>query len=71
MIERRDLTLLGVAVSNLAADPTQLPLPLRDPREDALDAAMDRVRDRFGTESVTRASLGGGHRALAPWLMPE
>ena len=72
MIERRGLTLLGVAVSNLGGDgPVQLPLPLDGARGDALDAAMDRVRDRFGTESVTRASLSGGHRALAPWLMPE
>jgi DNA polymerase-4 len=72
MIERRGLTLLGVAVSNLGGGgPVQLPLPLDGARGDALDAAMDRVRDRFGTESVTRASLSGGHRALAPWLMPE
>jgi DNA polymerase IV len=70
-IERRGLTLLGVAVSNLAGDPTQLALPLRGPREDELDAAMDRVRDRFGTRAVTRASLRGEDRGLAPWLMPE
>ncbi len=70
-IERRGLTLLGLAVSNLGADPTQLPLPLRDPREDALDAAMDRVRDRFGTTAVTRASISGEGRGLATWLMPE
>jgi DNA polymerase IV len=70
-IERRGLTLLGVAVSNLVGDPTQLALPLRGPHEDALDAAMDRVRDRFGTRAVTRASLGGEDRGLAPWRVPE
>jgi nucleotidyltransferase/DNA polymerase involved in DNA repair len=71
IIERRGLTLLGVAVSNLMGDPTQLPLPLRSPNEVALDEAMDRVRDRFGTKAVTRASLSGEDRGLAPWLMPE
>jgi DNA polymerase-4 len=49
----------------------QLVLPLRGERWDALDAATDRVRDRFGTSSVTRASLSGGDRGLAPWLAPE
>jgi DNA polymerase-4 len=72
MIERRGLTLLGVAVSNLGdGGPEQLVLPLRGERGDALDEAMDRVRDRFGTTSVTRASLGGEDRGLAPWLAPD
>jgi DNA polymerase-4 len=71
-IRERGLTLLGVAVSNLGdGGPVQLVLPLRSERGDALDAAMDRVRDRFGTTSVTRASLSGEHRGLAPWLMPD
>jgi nucleotidyltransferase/DNA polymerase involved in DNA repair len=72
VIERRGLTLLGVSVSNLGGgEPEQLPLPLDGARGDALDAAMDRVRDRFGTTAVTRASISGEGRGLAPWLMPE
>jgi DNA polymerase-4 len=71
-IDRRGLTLLGVAVSNLGdGRPVQLVLPLGGDREDALDAAVDRVRDRFGTASVTRASLSGEDRGLAPWLPPD
>jgi DNA polymerase IV len=71
-IRERGLTLLGVAVSNLGdGGPVQLVLPLRGERGDALDAAVDRVRDRFGTDAVTRASLVGGDRGLAPWLMPD
>ena len=71
-IDRRGLTLLGVAVSNLGkGGPVQLVLPLGGDREDALDAAVDRVRDRFGTASVTRASLSGEDRGLAPWLPPD
>jgi len=29
------------------------------------------VRERFGTASLTRASLSGEHRGLAPWLPPD
>jgi DNA polymerase-4 len=73
VIERRGLTLLGVAVSNMdARGGVQLVLPLEGERDRALDAAVDRVRDRFGTRAVTRASLGEEReRGLAPWLMPE
>ena len=39
---------------------------------DALDAAIDRVRDRFGTTAVTRASISDeGSAASRRWLMPE
>ena len=49
----------------------QLELPFDGERQRALDAPLDRVRDRFGTASVTRASLSGEHRDLAPWLPPD
>jgi DNA polymerase-4 len=72
VIERRGLTLLGVAVSNMDGGGVQLALPIEGERDRALDAAVDRVRDRFGTRAVTRASLGEEReRGLAPWLMPE
>jgi DNA polymerase-4 len=60
VIERRGLTLVGVAVANLAPDDAvQLALPLDRRSGDALDAALDRVRDRFGSAAVTRAALLG------------
>jgi hypothetical protein len=37
----------------------------------ALDTVLDEVRDRFGTEAVTRAVLLGSGRRLATWLFPE
>jgi DNA polymerase IV len=59
-IERRGLTLVGVAVGNLEnADAVQLPLPFR-PRDGlALDEAVDEVRERFGSAALTRAVLLG------------
>jgi len=57
-IERRGLTLVGVSVANLGdADVLQLALPLEARNPAALDDALDGVRRRFGTGSVTRAAL--------------
>jgi DNA polymerase-4 len=57
-IERRGLTLLGVALSNLMnADEVQLALPLERHHPSALDVALDRVRDRYGTDAIVRAVL--------------
>jgi len=60
LIEAQGLTLVGVALSNLENDgAVQLALPF-DPQLDwALDAALDEVRDRFGSGAVTRALLLG------------
>jgi DNA polymerase-4 len=58
MIERQGLTLVGVAVGNLDDDSAvQLALPFDRHSGTALDAALDDVRDRFGSTAVTRAVL--------------
>ena len=49
----------------------QLTLPVDLPGGLALDAVLDEVRDRFGTDAVTRAVLVGSRRRLATWLFPE
>jgi DNA polymerase IV len=72
MIERRGLTLVGVAVTNLGSNAAvQLVLPFeRDPGL-ALDTAIDDVRERFGSGSLTRAVLlGCDHRPSVP-LLPD
>jgi DNA polymerase-4 len=57
-IERRGLTLVGLAVTNLERDASvQLMLPFGGRSADALDCAVDEVRDRFGTTALTRAVL--------------
>jgi DNA polymerase-4 len=72
MIERRGLTLVGVAVSNLADDtPVQLPLPIERRGELELDLAIDEIRGRFGLESIKRAVLLGRETGVAMPLLPD
>ena len=70
-IERRGITLLGVTVSNLADDrPIQLPLPIESTRSDAVDALLDDVRERFGPDALTRATLLRHRPRVQAWLHP-
>jgi DNA polymerase-4 len=67
-ISRRGVTLVGMAVGNLSDDSAvQLTLPFRRRSRDALDAALDRVGDRFGSGAVTRAVQLGRDPG---WVMP-
>ena len=72
LIARRGLTLVGVAVANLDDDTTlQLPLPFGQRNIDALDAALDELRERFGSTAVTRAVLLGRDTGLSMPLLPD
>jgi DNA polymerase-4 len=72
MIERRGITLVGVALGNLADDGAiQLALPLEGERVRALDATVDDVRDRFGSDAITRAVLLGRDQGLSVPLLPD
>jgi DNA polymerase-4 len=72
MIERRGLTLVGVAVGNLDNDRTeQLTLPFDRQSGGDLDAALDAVRDRFGSSAVTRAVLLGRDPGPTVPLLPD
>lgn len=55
-IERRGITLLGITVANLT-DHAQLELPFDRPPDEGLDAAMDEIRERFGTNAIRRGSV--------------
>jgi DNA polymerase-4 len=71
-IERQGLTLVGVAVANLDNDDAlQLTLPLDRHSGDALDAALDEVRERFGSTAVTRAVLLGRDQGIVMPLLPD
>ena len=59
-IEARGLTLVGISVTNLESDAAvQLVLPFADDGQDAVDSAVDAVRNRFGTAAITRGVLVG------------
>jgi DNA polymerase-4 len=72
MIERQGLTLVGIAVGNLDNDDAvQLALPFDPHESDALDAALDQVRERFGSTAITRAVLLGRDQGLTMPLLPD
>jgi DNA polymerase IV len=72
LIERDGLTLVGVAVANLEDDRAlQLPLPLDRRDGVALDAAVDEIRERFGSAAITRAVLLGRDTGLVVPLLPD
>ena len=69
MIRRRGLTLVGIAVTNLA-DGRAVQLRLRVDRHGAadLDAAVDEVRHRYGSQAVIRAVMLGRDEG---WSVPK
>jgi DNA polymerase-4 len=72
MIERRGLTLVGIAVGNLSSDAAvQLALPFDRRASAALDAAIDDVRERFGSGVLTRAVLLGRDPGLSVPMLPD
>ncbi len=72
LIERQGLTLVGVSVGNLdGAGAVQLTLPFDRRDGGALDAAVDDVRDRFGSAAVTRAVLAGQDPGWSPPMLPD
>jgi DNA polymerase-4 len=69
-IERRGLTLIGIALTNLADQgAVQLSLPLDRSRE--LDSTLDRVRDRFGSTAITRGALVGHDPGISMPMLPD
>jgi DNA polymerase-4 len=71
-IERRGLTLIGLTLGNLEDDEAvQLALPLEPRSAAALESTIDDVRDRFGTESITRAVLLGRDDGPSVPLLPD
>jgi len=71
-IQRQGLTLVAVAVSSLDNDcAVQLTLPFDRYSGGALDAALDQIRDRFGTAAITRAVLLGRDQGLTVPMLPD
>jgi DNA polymerase IV len=72
MIEQQGLTLVGLAVANLANDrPLQLVLPFDHRSGAALDAAIDEIRERYGLSAINRAVLLGRDPGLVMPMLPD
>jgi len=72
LIEAGGITLIGVAVANLADDrPHQLALPFGRGSGTALDTALDDVRQRFGPTAITRTVLLDRDPGLSVPLLPD
>jgi DNA polymerase-4 len=70
LIRRRGLTLIGITLTNLGDEGAiQLSLPFNRARD--LDAALDRVRDRFGSDAITRGVLVGHDPGTSVPLLPD
>jgi len=71
-IQERGLTLVGISIANLIDESAiQLTLPLDRHSGDALDTALDSVRDRFGSAAITRAVLLGKDQGWSVPLLPD
>jgi len=69
-IQLRGLTLIGIALANLVDEAAiQLSFPFDRGRE--LDATLDRVRDRFGSDAITRGALLGRDPGIWVPLLPD
>jgi DNA polymerase-4 len=72
MIERRGITLVGLTLGNLQDERAgQLVLAFDRRRMSALDAALDDVRERFGSDAITRGVLVGRDQGLSVPLLPD
>ncbi|MFG1916875.1 DNA polymerase IV [Micromonospora sp. NPDC048898] len=70
-IDRRGVTLIGVSVGNLDDNPVQPELPFHNDPGAELDAAVDAVRDRFGSAALPRAVLLGREPGVEMPLLPD
>ncbi|HEX6197704.1 MAG TPA: DNA polymerase IV [Jiangellaceae bacterium] len=72
LIEARGLTLIGVSLGNLtSAGVIQLPLPVGERPSHDLDTALDELRARYGSGSVTRASVLGRRVGEPVPILPD
>jgi DNA polymerase-4 len=72
MIEQQGLTLIGIALANLADDDAvPLVLPFDSYGPGALDTALDNVRERFGSSAITRAVLLGRDLGQSVPILPD
>lgn len=69
----KPVRLIGVGVSQFRSGQDQLPLfPDHDrAKQERLDQAMDRIREKFGDESIIRADAAAAKTSAAPDLLSQ
>lgn len=70
LVQERGISLIGLSVAGFD-HPGQPELPFADDRRTRVDAAMDLVREKFGTASVTQGVLLGRDQGFAAPLLPD
>jgi DNA polymerase-4 len=71
MLRERGCTLIGITLTNLDDGAGQLSLKVDGHDPPAVDATIDDVRERFGTEAITRGVLVGRDPGLSPPLLED
>jgi DNA polymerase IV len=72
VIEEQGLTLIGLTLTNLENDGAiQMALPFDRRWVPDLDAALDEIRDRFGSSAITRGVLLGRDEGMSVPLLPD
>jgi DNA polymerase-4 len=72
IIRVRGCTLVGLSLTNLEdVDAVQLAFPVDRVRTLALDAAVDEVREKFGSRAITRGVLVGRDSGIEMPLLPN
>jgi DNA polymerase-4 len=72
LIEAQGLTLIGLTLTNLdSADAIQLALAFDRRWVPGVDVALDDLRERFGSDVVTRAVLLGRDQGISVPLLPD
>jgi DNA polymerase-4 len=72
LIAAQGITMIGISVGNLENEAAlQLALPFDKASNDELDSAMDLVKDKFGTNAITRGILLGRDQGLTVPMLPD
>jgi DNA polymerase-4 len=72
LIATQGLTMIGISVGNLENEAArQLALPFDKAANNELDSALDQVKDKFGTDAITRGVLLGKRQGLEMPMLPD
>jgi DNA polymerase-4 len=72
LIVSQGITMIGISVGNLENEAAmQLALPFDKAANDELDSALDQVKDKFGTNAITRGVLLGRDQGLTVPMLPD